>query len=145
MYKMHKMIWDIYSKEEKNKILLKLLIYVCKADNIIQEGEFSYLIYMCKNLNLDPQLIKEYAEIQDINEYLPQLENERMEILYHLLFAMNADSNVAPEEEIIIYQLAFRLGFSEAITKDFILLMKKHSLQEIPTTEMVNIIRKYCN
>ena len=139
------MIWDIYTREEKNKILLKLLIHVCKADKVIHEGEFSYLIYVCKSLQIDPQLIKEYAALQDVNEYLPQTENERMEVLYHLLFAMNADNNVAPEEETIIFQLAVKLGFSEAITHDFIQLMKKHTLQEIPSGEMIKIIRKYSN
>ncbi|MBK8348305.1 MAG: hypothetical protein IPL08_12030 [Saprospiraceae bacterium] len=139
------MIWEVLSEEEKNRVLLKLLIHVCKADNIIAEQEFSYLIYVCKNLNLSPEIIREYAQDININEILPMDEHERMNILYHLLFIMNADSIVDPKEEMIIYQLAFKLGFTEAMTRDFILLMKAHKLDELPAHAMVEIIRKHNN
>ena len=89
------MIWDILTNDEKNRVLLKLLIHISKADSQIHEGEFSYLIYICKNLNLDHQLISEYAGIdENINEIMPQSEQDRMNVLYHLLFTMNADNNV---------------------------------------------------
>lgn len=140
------MIWDILTKEEKNKILLKLLVHMTKADHHVNEGEFSYLIYICRQLHLDPELIKEYAnENLTIQEILPTEEQDRMNILYHLLFTMNADSHVDPLEEVKIYQFAFKLGFSEQMTRDFIDLMKAHPIDELPTESMINIIRKHNN
>lgn len=140
------MIWDVLTTEEKNKVLLKLLVNMTKADQKIHEGEFSYLIYVCKNLHLDPELIREYAnDTEAINEILPQDEQDRMNILYHLLFMMNADSNVNIEEEIKVYQLAFRLGFTEEMTREFISLMKLHKIDDVPLESMLNIIKKHNN
>ncbi|MBK8627848.1 MAG: hypothetical protein IPN86_20465 [Saprospiraceae bacterium] len=140
------MIWDVLTTDEKNRVLLKLLIHISKADNIIHEREFAYLIHTCKNLNLDPELIREYANLDDnINEIMPNSEQDRMNILYHLLFTMNSDNNVANSEEVKVYQLAFKLGFSEDMTRDFIQLMKMHNIEEIPMSSMLDIIRKHNN
>lgn len=140
------MIWDILTNDEKNRVLLKLLIHISKADSKIHEGEFAYLVYICKNLNLDPQLIREYAGIdENINEILPQSEQDRMNVLYHLLFTMNSDNNVDITEEVKVYQLAFKLGFSEDMTRDFIQLMKQHKIEEMPMNSMLDIIRKHNN
>jgi uncharacterized tellurite resistance protein B-like protein len=140
-----KMVWDLLTEDEKNRIVLKLLIHVSKADNMIHEREFAYLIYVCKNFNLDPQLIKEYAQIEDIKEYLPNEEQDRLAVLYHILFTMNADNDVSPLEEVRVYQLGFRLGFSEAMIRDFIELMKNHTIQDLSTEKMINVIRKHNN
>lgn len=140
------MIWDILSTEEKNKVLLKLLVNISKADLKIHEGEFSYLIYICKNLNLDPELIRDYVnENAPVNEILPYSEQDRMNILYHLLFTMNSDSEVNIVEETTVYQLAFKLGFSEEMTREFITLMKQYKIDDIPMEGMINIIRKHNN
>jgi uncharacterized tellurite resistance protein B-like protein len=140
------MIWDILTNDEKNRVLLKLLIHISKADSQIHEGEFAYLVSICKNLNLDPQLIREYAGIdENINEILPQSEQDRMNVLYHLLFTMNSDNNVDITEEVKVYQLAFKLGFSEDMTRDFIQLMKQHKIEEMPMNSMLDIIRKHNN
>lgn len=140
------MIWDVLTADEKNRVLLKLLIHISKADNLIHEGEFAYLIHICKNLNLNPELIREYASIsEDIHEILPTSEQDCMNVLYHLLFTMNADNNVDLTEEVKVYQLAFKLGFSEAMTRDFIQLMKMHKLDELPMNSMIDIIRKHNN
>ncbi|MBK8886857.1 MAG: hypothetical protein IPN46_10040 [Saprospiraceae bacterium] len=98
-----------------------------------------------KNFNLDPQLIKEYAQIEDIKEYLPNEEQDRLAVLYHILFTMNADNDVSPLEEVRVYQLGFRLGFSEAMIRDFIELMKNHTIQDLSTEKMINVIRKHNN
>ena len=38
------MLWDVLSNEEKNDVLLKLLVYMSQTDNVLNESEFSYLI-----------------------------------------------------------------------------------------------------
>jgi hypothetical protein len=58
---------------------------------------------------------------------------------------MNSDNNVANSEEVKVYQLAFKLGFSEDMTRDFIQLMKMHNIEEIPMSSMLDIIRKHNN
>jgi len=140
------MMWDILTQDEKNHILLKLLVHVCKADDVLHENEFAYLLHVCKILKVNPEVIREYMmQDEKINEILPQSEQERMNILYHLLFIMKSDKNIHPIEEIKIYQLSFRLGFSEEMTREFIQLYKENNIDQILQDSMLNIIRKHNN
>jgi hypothetical protein len=76
---------------------------------------------------------------------MPGDEKNRMNILYHLLFVMNADSIVNSDEERALYKMAFKLGFHENMTKDFIELMKIYPFNKLPNDAMLAIIRKYSN
>ncbi len=141
------MIWDILTQDEKNKILLKLLVHISKADHALKEGELAYLLHICKILSLDPELIREYMlhQNENIKEILPLMEQDRMNILFHLLFTMKSDNEIHPSEENQIFSLAFKLGFSEEMTKDFIQLMKEHMTGGIPLNGMLEIVRKHNN
>lgn len=141
------MLWEILSESEKNKIFLKLLVHVSMIDGKLKPEEFAYLVTICRKLHLDPELIRDYVHLRDeeIREILPIEEEDRMRILYHALFIMNADKEVDFNEEVFIYKLAFKLGFSEEMTKDFIGLMKHYSLDDLPRDAMIDIIRKFNN
>lgn len=139
-------MWDVLTTEEKNKVLLKMLVQASKADMNMSKNEFAYLLHVCHQLSLEPELIREYASApSDSKEILPSSEEERMQILYHLLFVMKADETIQPEEEVTLFELAFRLGFSESMTRDFIDVLKSSPMSTIPTKELLDIIRKYLN
>ncbi|MCZ2101409.1 MAG: hypothetical protein LC107_07730 [Chitinophagales bacterium] len=141
------MLWSLLTQEEKNLILLKVLVYLSVADGEIQIAEFSYLATICRSLNIDPERIRDYVRIenQQLREILPVDEEDRMNFLYHALFMMNADKKVDYDEEIFVFKLGFKLGFSEEMVREFIELMKQHSLDDVPREAMLNIIRKHNN
>lgn len=140
------MLWDVLSLKEKNDVLLKLLVYMSQTDNPLNESEFSYLIYVCNKLKIDPEELRKFENIKDIEkDILPTSEQDRVNILYHLLFIMNSDDNINPAEEKAVYQLAFKLGFGEETTRDFINLMKQYKLNELPPGSMLKIINKFQN
>jgi hypothetical protein len=139
-------MWDLLTQDEKNNILIKILVKLCKIDGKIQEQEYSYIIYVANVLNIKIDIIKEYLINDDeLNEVLPSEEIERAKVLYHLLFAINADNIISPEEEEMVYKLAFKLGFHDEMTKDFVELMKTYNLNDLPDQSMVKILRKYNN
>ena len=140
------MFWNNLSTQVKNQTILKLLIKMAKADLNFQDEELSYLVYFCKIAQLDAELIRSYQNMdsQDDTQF-PLDEQNRMNILYHLLFVINADSNVNQEEERAIFKLAFKLGFNENLTRDFIELMKVYPINELPNDAMIGLIRKYSN
>ena len=140
------MFWNNLSTQVKNQTILKLLIKMAKADLNFQDEELSYLLYFCKIAQLDAELIRSYQNMdsQDDTQF-PLDEQNRMNILYHLLFVINADSNVNQEEERAIFKLAFKLGFNENLTRDFIELMKVYPINELPNDAMIGLIRKYSN
>ena len=143
----YRMLWDLLTQEEKNLILLKILVHVSVADGAFQVEEFSYLAGICRALNIDPERIRDFIHVRDqeIREIMPVSEEDRMHFLYHALFMMNADKKVDFGEEVFVFKLGFKLGFSEAQTRDFIELMKNHTLDDIPNEAMMNIVRKHNN
>jgi uncharacterized tellurite resistance protein B-like protein len=139
-------MWDLLTDQEKNEVLIKILVNLSKVDHQVNELEYSYLIYICDRMGIDHEIIKNYMQ-QDfaLNEILPSEEKERVKILYHLLFTVNADGVIMEEEEIMVYQLAFKLGFHEEMTRDFIALMRTYKLEDLPDSSMINILKKYNN
>ena len=139
-------MWELLSQEERNESLIRILVHLIRVDNNIVEQELAYLFYVADNMQIDRRKILSFLqEDYTINEMLPTEEEDRMNILYHLLFTMNADANISEKEENTIYYLAFKLGFQEEMTRDFVDLMKRHDLASLPTNSMVNIIKKYSN
>ena len=140
------MFWNNLSTQEKNQTILKLLIKMAKADLNFQDEELSYLLYFCKIAQLDVELIRSYQNVDSKDDILfPSDEQNRMNILYHLLFVINADANVNQDEERAVFNLAFKLGFNENLTRDFIDLMKLYPIKELPNDAMLALIRKYSN
>lgn len=89
------------------------MVHISKADLILKEGELAYLLHICRNLGLDPELIRTYMLQKDenIHEILPQTEQDRMNILFHLLFTMKSDHEIHPYEENLIFLYLSSLDF----------------------------------
>jgi uncharacterized tellurite resistance protein B-like protein len=139
-------MWELLSEDEQNEVLIKLLIAMTKADEILKQEELAYIIYVAERLNIDFEYIKNEINNKTLpNEILPTDEPERAKILFHLLFAVNSDGEVLPEEEKMIYNFGFKLGFHEEMTREFIELMKLYKIKELPKDAMTNILKKYLN
>jgi hypothetical protein len=140
-------MWDILSKAEKDEILAKLIIYVSKVDGQIVDNELGYIQYVGSTLEIPSDIFDKYlqSDISNINEILPSDELERSKILYHLLFTINADHVIGTQEEHALYNLSFKLGFNESMTREFIDLMKTYALDDLPDQAMIQILRKYNN
>lgn len=140
------MMWDVLTTEEKNIVLLKILVKVCKADETLQIEEFAYLVHVSAKLGLDPDSIRTIVLSDDDSiDIMPVEEHDRMSIMYHMLFTMASDHDVNEKEVNLIYRLAFRLGFSEAMTKDFIEVMKHNDIRDLPLSKLIDVIRKHNN
>jgi uncharacterized tellurite resistance protein B-like protein len=140
------MMWDVLTGEEKNIILLRLLARVCKADETLRVEEFAYLMHVCTKLGLDPEVLRTIVLSEtESEEILPSEEHDRMGIMYHMLFTMASDHDVNSKEVNLIHRLAFRLGFSEAMTRDFIDVMKNQNIQDLPISMLLDVVRKHNN
>lgn len=140
------MFWSLLDDKEKSRVLLKILVHLAKADGHIHEQEFSYLLYVADRLHVEPEELRNLDNNQaDFNEILPHDEQDRMNVLYHLLFLMDADRVTDEREEKVIYHFGHRLGFSELMVRDFIQIFKTSDLDDLPPSAMLDIIRKYQN
>lgn len=131
---------------ESNKAIFSLVYKLIRSDNQIHDKETSYLLNLANFLKLDP------GEVQNIiknpEEFIlvpPPSEQERMTILYYMLFSMRIDKDINKNEENIVYKAGLKLGFQESMLREMINLMKKHLTTRLPKEAMIEVIKRYLN
>jgi uncharacterized tellurite resistance protein B-like protein len=140
------MLWDLLDEKEKARVMIKILLYLAKADGKVSEHEFTYLVHVSNKLHIDLEEMRELFLAEDeLREILPADEQDRMNVLYHLLFIMDADKKISDEEENVLYHFGHKLGFSEWMVRDYIEVFKKYDIDDLPPEAMLNIIKKYQN
>lgn len=130
----------------KAEELISILIRLSKSDKHFDEFEFGYIINVGKHLDVPNHIVESLVKdpfIEDIQ--VPKSEQERMAILYYLLFMMKIDQNIREEEKDMIQHYGFKLGFSRGMINDFIHLMEEYKESRVPISEMLEIIKKYKN
>ena len=131
---------------EQRKSIIALLYKIAKSGNHISNIEKLYLRDIAHSMGLDEHSVEEVlANPDNYPLETPADERERMTILYYLLFMMRVDGKIEINEENLIYETSFRLGFNEKMTQDLIGVMKTYLNEEIPPNVILEQIRKYLN
>jgi len=131
---------------ERNKAILSLVFKLIKSDNKLEKIESQYLISLARELNIsENEFNLVIANPDDYKLIPPPPEQERMEILYYLLFAMRIDKDINKSEENFIYNTGIKLGFAETMIKDMLNIFKKHLTTRLPKDALLDILKKYMN
>lgn len=140
------MFEDMNQDEERNRSIIALLLEMAAVDNEQAPIEQKYIEYVAQQLSISPEeltLIKSKPE--QFNFVVPAAEQDRMTILYYLLFTMRVDGVIKQKEEGVAHRIGLRLGINPALVQDLIQVMKSYNGKEIPPDAMVNQIKKYLN
>ena len=130
----------------KAEELISILIRLSKSDNHFDEFEFGYIVNVGKHLKVPSHIIESLVKDPFVDEIqIPKSEQDRMTILYYLLFLMKIDQNIKDEEKDMIQHYGFKLGFPRAMINDFIHLMEEYKESKVPISQMLEIIKKYKN
>jgi uncharacterized tellurite resistance protein B-like protein len=131
--------------DQKQTHILTLLM-LAEADNRDHINEIRFINYVADRIGLSE------SDVQEIDKHperltfsLPESEEDRMTVLYDLLFLMKIDGDVAEEEKELVRELGVRLGFRISMVEEFIQTIAKYVGQEVPTNALLDIIRKYMN
>jgi len=128
------------------QFIISLIVQEAQSDNDFSIIEKRYLNYAAKTLGLSEE---EVATIRlNPNEFEmppPPNEQERMNVLYFLLFMMRADGQVKKAEEDLCHHIGFRLGFRREMISDLINVMRACLDKEIPSDAMLESVRSYLN
>ena len=137
---------DFQNNIEQRKSIIALLYRMASTDKKISPIEKRYLNDIATNIGLDTFSVEEI--LKNPNQYkleTPPDEGGRMKILYYLLFMMKVDGVINEQEEKLIYEAGFRLGFNQLLTTDLIRVMKTYLNDDVPPEAMLEQIRKYMN
>ena len=130
----------------RKKGIIAYLIHMIAADGTIEKVERKFVLHVGRQLQLSPTLLDEVeSNIDDYVGIAPPNEQDRMSILYYLLFAMAVDGKIHQKEEELCYQFGLKLGFRESMTRDLINVMKRFLNKELPQDALLNEIKKYMN
>ncbi len=131
---------------QNKESIIALLLRLSQADNTGSTSEEQYIRAVCHAIGFDAERIDEIRNNLD-NYPLdpPESEQDRMEILYYLLFQMKIDKQVTQEESDLIQKFGFKLGFNELLTRDMIGIIQEHAKQKVPPQKLIEIIKKYHN
>ena len=131
--------------DQKQTHILTLLM-LAEADNRDHINEIRFINNVASRIGLSE------SDVQEIDKHperltfsLPESEEDRMTVLYDLLFLMKIDGDVAEEEKVLVRELGVRLGFRISMVEEFIQTIAKYVGQEVPTNALLDIIRKYMN
>ncbi len=126
--------------------LLSILVKLSKIDDYFDEFELSYLLKAGSHLGIEDSQVEYLVKNPlDVPFVPPQKEQDRMEIIYYMLFLMKIDNIISDQEVDMVHHYGFKLGFSKHMIDDFVQIMKKHKHKTVPTSLMLDVIRKYQN
>ena len=134
------------NKENLSREIIALLLKLARKDGALDEKEFTFILQVCATLEISAEELREIQlNIDDYDFNPPRNEQERMTVLYYLLFCMKIDKTVTPEEKKLVQKMGFRLGFRQALTDDLILTIQNHTAEKMPENELLKNLQKYMN
>lgn len=141
------MIDPFLTDEHHRKSIIALLVKLQLADGESSDQENVYIYKVAWSLGLTNEDVLDV--INHLDQYrevvIPSTEKERMTILYYLLFFMRVDLDVSDEEEKMVQEFGFRLGFRTALTTDLIQIVRQYVNTRVPPNKMLQAIKKYLN
>lgn len=136
----------ISSKEGYKAAVIYMLLKLMAADGHRDKAEFLYILKVAQDLGMTQEEIATLSSegLYGIQSF-PQNERDRMIILYYLLFMMKTDGIVSVEEEILVKELGYHLGFRIDMVSDLIQVIKNYDISHSPADELIDKIRTYLN
>jgi len=126
--------------------LIKVLYDLSISDNHIEENELSFIASVANKVGIGHISINEIKDLTvDLSPEYPKSEQDRMTVLYYLLFLMKADEKITEEETKNIHRVGFKLGFNRNLVTDMIDTIRQYGSQEVPPEALLEIIKKHHN
>ena len=134
------------NKENLSREIIALMLKLARKDDYFDEKEFYYILQVANAMDISPEELRRIQlSVEEYDFVPPQNEQERMTILYYLLFCMRSDGTVKPEEVRLVQRIGFKLGFRQQLTDDLIQTVKTHANNKLPPEELLHSLKKYLN
>lgn len=131
---------------EKKRALVALMIKLTQKDGKVDPRETRFLEDMTHHMGLSLEELKMVsANPSQFPLKPPKKEQDRMEMLYHLLFLMKIDGDVDDEEARLVEFIGLRLGFRPEMTRELTQIMRENIAKQVPPEHMLETIKKYMN
>lgn len=139
------MKWEELDRKEQSIQIIRVLRSLSIADDALTHSELDLIrkvgnYYGLTSDEVDDELIR-FAPVIAV----PTNENERIKILYYMLYLIKADFVVDQEEVEIVHHFGLKLGFRENMLNKLIEIAKENIGKGLPIEKMLDTIRQYLN
>ena len=126
--------------------VISMFLRMMDADGHKDRKEYLYILRVAYEMGMTPEDIAALTP-EDLTRKgrMPESEKDRMTILYYLLFMMDMNGIITAEEETLIREFGYLLGFRIELVADLITVIKSHHANGSPTDELLDTIRTYLN
>ncbi len=139
------MKWEELDRKQQSIQIIRILRSVSIADGALTHSELDLIrkvgdYYGLSSDEVDDELITNEPLIS-----LPRDENDRIKILYYMLYLIKADHVVDQEEVKLIHHFGLKLGFREKMLDKLVDISKANIGKGLPLEKMLDTIRQYLN
>ena len=130
---------------EHRLFAIYLLKRVALADQTFQMTEQRYMDQAAAHLGIDRDVLNEITPDNYDVKRMPSMEQDRMTILYYLLFLAEADGVILNEEKSEIRKIGFELGFRDTQILKMLEILENNKGNRLDSEELINVIRTVLN
>lgn len=133
-------------QEGYRSAVIYMLMKLMAADGHREKAEYIYILKVAFEMGMTQEDIASLtADDLVAHPKFPESERDRMVILYYLLFMMKTDGSITHEEENIVKELGYILGFRIEMVSDLIHVIKSYDHNTSPSEDLISKIRTYLN
>lgn len=126
--------------------IIGLLIKLSAADTKFDNKEIAFIKEVSERIGISDDEFNDILNApEDFILEVPKTEQERMSILYYLLFLMKIDSKAAKTESQMVRQLGVALGFRDSMVDEMVNVIVAHENKYVPPYALLKKIIKYSN
>ena len=131
--------------DAKKENIVAIVTQMSKVDGLVHENEFIYLLKLGLSLGLSEGKVREIVSSKEKFLFVPKSEQERVTILYYLIFLIEVDGVIDKTEEDMLHYFGLKLGFNPLLINSFINIVKSQSGEKIGSNALLNEVKKYLN
>ncbi len=133
------------NRKEQSVQIIRVLRSLSVADGALTHSELDLIrkvgdYYGLSSDEIDDELITDEPMVA-----VPIDENQRLKILYYMLYLIKADHKVDKEEVDLIHHFGLKLGFREKMLDKLVEIAKENIGKGLPIEKMLDPIRQYLN
>ncbi|MFT6336385.1 MAG: uncharacterized membrane protein YebE (DUF533 family), partial [Halioglobus sp.] len=110
--------------EAKKENIVSTVALMSKADGKIHENELIYLLKLGLSLGLSDEKVRDIINRDEKFIFVPSSEQDRVTILYYLIFLIKVDGIVDEKEEDLLHHFGLKLGFNPLLISNVINIVK---------------------
>ena len=131
--------------DAKKENIISIIAQMSKVDGRIHEYEVIYLLKLGLSLGLTDEKVREIIISEEKFLFIPKSEQDRVTILYYLIFLLKVDGVVNKKEEEMLHHFGLKLGFNPLLIGNIIDVVKGQNGEELLPNALLNEVKKYLN